>query len=169
MVQSVFVVTSKGPSIQSYKQSNTYFLGLRIYLLTVVGGEKFSGKKLHLVVQNWQGYWATSKKLSWLSISTERSGQISTTQLGMAHNTLAKNPFGFCWTIPWSNVSHHSGCPLEVTASWNHAINDIAQTIERPRTLFARYRVPAQLVTDNGPQFTSAELPQPHSTLLPTV
>ena len=52
MVQSVFVVTSKGPSIQSYKQSNTHFLGLRIYLLTVAGGEKFSGKKLHLVVQN---------------------------------------------------------------------------------------------------------------------
>jgi hypothetical protein len=31
------------------------------------------------------------------------------------------------------------------------------QTIDRLRTIFARYGVPAQVVTDNGPQFTSAE------------
>ncbi|CAB4041966.1 PREDICTED: uncharacterized protein K02A2.6-like, partial [Paramuricea clavata] len=30
-------------------------------------------------------------------------------------------------------------------------------TIDRLRTIFARYGVPAQVVTDNGPQFTSAE------------
>ena len=32
-----------------------------------------------------------------------------------------------------------------------------AQTIDRLRTIFARCGVPAQVVTDNGPQFTSAE------------
>ncbi|CAB4019155.1 uncharacterized protein K02A2.6-like [Paramuricea clavata] len=31
------------------------------------------------------------------------------------------------------------------------------QTIDRLRTIFPRYGVPAQVVTDNGPQFTSAE------------
>ena len=31
------------------------------------------------------------------------------------------------------------------------------QTIDRLRTIFGRYGVPAQVVTDNGPQFTSTE------------
>jgi transposase InsO family protein len=56
------------------------------------------------------------------------------------------------------------------------------QTIDRLRTIFNRYGVPAQVMTDNDPQFASAEfqlflkpngikhmLPRPHSTLQPTV
>ena len=50
-------------------------------------------------------------------------------------------------------VDAHSKWPeVEIMSSTTST-----QTIDRLRTIFARYGVPAQVVTDNGPQFTSAE------------
>ena len=50
-------------------------------------------------------------------------------------------------------VDAHSKWPeVEVMSSTTST-----QTIDRLRTIFGRYGVPAQVVTDNGPQFTSTE------------
>ena len=50
-------------------------------------------------------------------------------------------------------VDTHSKWPeVEIMSSTTST-----QTVDRLRTIFARYGVPAQVVTDNGPQFTSAE------------
>ena len=75
----------------------------------------------------------------------------------MANHTLAENPFRFCWMIHRTNVPCHSRCPLEVAGSGNNVIYHMAQTIDRLRTIFGRYGVPAQVVTDNRSQFTSTE------------
>ena len=49
-------------------------------------------------------------------------------------------------------VDAHSKWPeVEIMSSTTST-----QTIDRLRTIFARYGVPAQVVTDNGPQFKSA-------------
>ena len=75
----------------------------------------------------------------------------------MANHTLAEDHLNFAGPFLGRMfliiVDAHSKWPeVEIMPSTTST-----QTIDRLRTIFARYGVPAQVVTDNGPQFTSAE------------
>ena len=66
----------------------------------------------------------------------------------MAQETLAEGSCRFCWALLWSD-------------EWPEVVELSSTTSERTintlRSLVAAYGLPKQLVTDNGPQFTSTE------------
>ena len=74
--------------------------------------------------------------------------------MGLAHQALAENPCGFCWSFPWQNA--HSKWPEVYEMSSTSTDNTIAVL----RHIFAAYGLPQQLVSDNGPQFVSSEFAQ---------
>ena len=78
--------------------------------------------------------------------------------MGLAENAMAKDSHRFRRTVDGNCVflivvDSHSKW-LEVESM--HSITSEA-TIEKLREMFARYGIPQQLVSDNGPQFTSQE------------
>ena len=66
----------------------------------------------------------------------------------MVQETLAEGSCRFCWALLWSD-------------EWPEVVELSSTTSERTinvlRSLVAAYGLPKQLVTDNGPQFTSTE------------
>ena len=82
------------------------------------------------------------------------SSGCSPASLDMARFTMEANPCGLRRTIPWVIVvDAHSKWPKVIVMSSTTA----QHTIEALRSIFSRFGLPEQLVSDNGPQFTSDE------------
>ena len=64
----------------------------------------------------------------------------------------------FCWPSQWSYASGGGGQPLKMVRGDIHVHHNSKQNYRCVlRSLFARYGLPKDVVTENGPQFTSAE------------
>ena len=70
---------------------------------------------------------------------------------------MAAGPLGFCWPYQRENAAHCDGCSFKVARSVHYASTTAEKTIEELRKLFARYGLPEQMVSDNGPQFVAEE------------
>ena len=57
-----------------------------------------------------------------------------------------------CWLL-WNHTPNGQKC-------WRRIPRQLPKTVTVLRERFARYRLPEQVVTDNGPQFTSSEFSQ---------
>ena len=55
------------------------------------------------------------------------------------------------------HVSSNGRCPLKVAEGGDYVCTTSSQTITVLRQVFIAFGIPKQLVSDNGPQFTSAE------------
>ena len=82
-------------------------------------------------------------KLSMLSSNQECPSSCATTPLAVARPTVGTDTPRFCRSLPRAYVPYCHGCPLK--------------TIGALRKIFAANGLPRQVVSDNGPQFSSSE------------
>ena len=93
-----------------------------------------------------------------LAISTSKECPFTcpAPSLGMAIETLATDPCGLCWPYEGKNVLNSS-----THSKWLEAVEmsstSAASTIPHLRSLFARFGLPEQCVSDNGPPFNSED------------
>ncbi|CAB4040584.1 G- coupled receptor GRL101 [Paramuricea clavata] len=90
---------------------------------------------------------------------TERPIAFASRSLSKAERNYAQIDKEALATV-WGVKKFHN-CLFDAHSKWPEVeimpSTTSTQTIDRLRTIFPRYGVPAQVVTDNGPQFTSAE------------
>ena len=66
-----------------------------------------------------------------------------------------EDPCGFWGTIPGEKLLGHCKCLFEMeVVAMDETTTD--RTMDELRAIFAWWGIPLQMVTDNGPQFTSA-------------
>ena len=92
-----------------------------------------------------------------LSVSERCTAGYTSTSLDLARKTMAAYSCGLRWSIQRSHVSYSGGRTFKVARSFAASSSTAEKTIAVLRECFARYGLPQQLVSDNGPQFCSAE------------
>ena len=75
--------------------------------------------------------------------------------MGMASAAMEQTTFRFCWSLPRKDVPSSSRRTFKVARV--QVMNSITSelTISRLHSIFATHGLPQQIVTDNGPTFTS--------------
>ena len=103
----------------------------------------------------WGSHWHSGQKLMWtlstLSVNVQLIRRIPATQsqphfMGTTKAAVDENPCGFRWSFQRIYVVHCCGCSHKMarTTTANNTITVL-------RSLFARYGIPNQIVSDNGP------------------
>ena len=122
----------------------------------------YEGNCTQLPLVEWVGsqHWRTGQLLWFLSSSEVISCSGPTTPMCVARCSMEAFTCGFCRSFLGKTflilVDAHSKWPEVVTMSGTTS----QSTIEVLRSLFSRYGLPEQIVSDNGTQFTSDEFAQ---------
>ena len=85
------------------------------------------------------------------------TGKGTTSPMGLANCSLGTCPYRLCGSDDGENVICCSGRAFQVAEVHVMGSTTSSKTISVLRDVFARFGLPRQIVSDNGPQFTSSE------------
>ena len=108
------------------------------------------------MASNWQRYRRNHKVLWGMCTNTKQPMKGAHPSMGVAKQTMAKNPYWFRRTSIRKAVSHNCGCSFEVAWNFSNEQDNFNKNNRDPTNGICTKR-PEQLVSDNGPQFTSTK------------
>ena len=92
-----------------------------------------------------------------MSSQQELPSKSASSSMGLANSTMATYPCRLRWTGEREDAVDNHRCTFQVAKVYIMSSTTTSKTIAKLRDSFARFGLPEQLVSDNGPQFVSEE------------